>query len=112
MSASYQPLEIVCEAPPYYIVQACWQIGLERPEDVRWLEVTHVLAEDGHHPTGDAGIRWNELLDAPAAKHLVCSCGRRYPYLMRYRFTFNDRATAHYSFGQCARCHTVYWHEG
>ena len=31
---------------------------------------------------------------------------------MRYRFTFNDRATAHYSFGQCARCRTVYWHEG
>jgi hypothetical protein len=105
-------LELECDAPPYYIVQACCHIGMERPEDVRWLETSHVLARQGWHSPRRASKRWNDLMEGDAGDGLMCSCGAQFPELSRYKFTFNDGGTAFYSFGQCPRCQTVYWHRG
>jgi hypothetical protein len=111
MSTKPEPLEVICDAPPYAIVRACWRIGLENPEDVRWLEINHFLEEKGQ-PPARKGFRWNELLLGPVASPLSCSCGRRLPFLNDYQFTFNNNTTAVYSFGQCVRCKTIYWQKG
>lgn len=103
-------LELDCDAPPYYIVQACSHIGLERPEDVRWLESTHVLAGQDVHAARSKSKRSNELIVTGEA--LTCSCGALLPELSRYKFTFNDGGSAFYSFGQCPRCKTIYWYRG
>ena len=105
------PLEVVCDAPSYPIVQACSMIGLERPEDVRWWKVTHFLAAHGYALPDCRGASWTQLLQAPRPKPLTCPCGRELPPLTEYRFTFNDGTHADYSLGQCGRCKTVYWHE-
>ena len=102
--------ELDCDAPPYYIVQACWQIGLDKPEDVRWLEAGHVLAGRGVAAPRSKSRRWNDLLEAGDLAAMHCSCGRPLPTLTRYKFTLNDSDIVFYSFGQCPRCKTVYWH--
>jgi hypothetical protein len=105
-------LEIDCDAPPYYIVQACWQIGVETPEDVRWLEAGHLLAHAGIPGPRGKSRRWNDLLEMGNLSGLHCSCGARLPFLTRYKFTLNDSDLVFYSFGQCGRCKTVYWLHG
>src|SRR5262249_39557023 len=58
----HRQLELDCDAPPYYIVQSCWHIDVERPEDVRWLEIGHLLADRGISAPRSKSRRWNDLL--------------------------------------------------
>jgi hypothetical protein len=43
MSQQLGPLEVICDAPPYPIVQACNAIGIETPEDVRWSRMSRYI---------------------------------------------------------------------
>lgn len=87
-------IDINCDAPPYYIVQACKlpSIGFERPEDVRWLRVAYI-----HF--GMTAVRCPCLALGP----LVALC--------EVCFTLKDQPDVHYLMGQCPRCKTMYWRE-
>jgi hypothetical protein len=109
MAMRPEPLEIVCDAPPYAIVRACRMIDVERPEDVRWCEVTSLLHEHGLAGHLPDGFTWNEYMESLGSPAWECHCGRLLPYLIEYRFTYNTGAEARYSLAQCGRCKTVYW---
>jgi hypothetical protein len=80
-------LEVVCNAPPYPIVQAAVAFGIERPEDCRWEPM--VLNEG-----------------------LSCSCGEPLPLkLPLYRFTYSTGDEVLYAVHQCNCCKRVYWNE-
>src|SRR5439155_10314110 len=108
MSAQGEPLEIICDAPPYVIVSACSYIGVEAPEDVRWEGAVHFLAEHGCLLSEPGAV-----LDAFPGKagHAACCCGGPLPPLLEYRFFLSDGTRADYLLGQCGRCLTVYWHK-
>jgi hypothetical protein len=75
-------LEVVCNAPPYPIVQASVAVGVERPEDSRW-----------EHTTGAS----------------ECSCGEPLPLkLPLYRFTYSSGDEVTYGVHQCC-CKRVFW---
>ncbi len=40
MSSRLGPLEVECDAPPYSVVCACRDLGLQSPEDVRWRRLS------------------------------------------------------------------------
>lgn len=109
MATNWEPVQIVCDAPSYAIVQACSTIGIERPEDVRWWEVGHFLEQHGYRPLPPDG-RWKALGERSTVGLLVCPCGRELPRLVEYRFYFDDDTAADYLLGQCRRCKTIYWH--
>ena len=54
MSSKLGPIEILCEAPPYPIVQACHMIGIKRPEDVRWCRMSQFRAFGGNPHEGQS----------------------------------------------------------
>ena len=104
MSGRLGPIEICCDAPPYAIVQACRRIGLQRPEDVRWLRMSE--------PRSHKGAPWKlQTFLWRTDNRLCCPCGERLPELALVMFTFNTGEEASYFLGQCARCHTVFWDE-
>jgi hypothetical protein len=37
------PIDVDCDAPSYMIVQACRQLVMQSPEDVRWCRMRHFL---------------------------------------------------------------------
>ena len=103
------PIEIVCDAPPYCIVRSCCLIGLHRPEDVAWRQMSHFLNRSGLRGSGPCELGWKNVLVLLATAPIPCSCGAALPLLNRYDFTFADGTIACYWIGQCRRCHAVYW---
>ncbi len=104
MTQKLGPLEVQCEAPPYNIVKGCHLIGIESPEDVRWLRKSLVLTErflDKKRP----------LLDFAdgAIERVPCSCGHPIPMLQAYTFQLLSGEEVEYAVAQCKRCRTVYW---
>jgi len=102
-------MEIVCDAPAYPIVVACKRIGLEKPEDVRWLKMGHFLG--GQHSWRERLRRqpWRALLGLGQFEGAGCTCGARLPLLEKCTFTFNTGQEVSYLIGQCPRCRTVFW---
>ncbi len=98
------PIEITCDAPPYYIVRGCHRVGIEAPEDVRWCRMSHFLN------TSSGGI-WKALLGLHHSGEKTCSCKRNLPLLERCTFTLASGKQVSYYLGQCQGCHTVYWEE-
>jgi hypothetical protein len=113
MSSQLGPLEVICDAPPYPIVQACNAIGVEAPEDVRWSKMSRYL-EQGEDPAERGGDRtvWQKLLHPVQGKEHACNCREKLPKLAKYRFTYSSGDEVTYSVGQCGKCRTVYWEEG
>jgi hypothetical protein len=103
-------MEIVCDAPPYVIVKACKLIGMRSPEDVRWSEITHLLADRAAEQVGGSDLGWDERLKRLAAQPIACRCGKYLPGLMWCAFTFASGSEANYLLGQCPRCRSIYWH--
>jgi len=104
------PLEITCDAPPYLIVQACHQVGIESPQDVRWCRVSHLLGSVG----------WQELLRSASGaivwrirfpQAMKYCCGLVLPDLEKTTFVLSTQREVSYLLGQCPRCHTVFWEE-
>jgi hypothetical protein len=111
MAGQLGPIEINCDAPPYPIVQACHDLGIQTPEDVRWCRLSCFLR-------GSYGRRqilnldaWKAFLGTAAPREAICSCGQKLPPLEKYTFTFLDGDQSHYQIGQCGRCRTVFWDE-
>ena len=98
------PMEVICDAPPYPIVQACNAIGIEGSEDVRWIKMSHYLAE----------FEAAEIAKSLAAcrRKDLCHCREKLPKLAKYRFTYSSGDEVTYSVGQCRKCRTVFWEEG
>lgn len=107
------PLEVICDAPPYPIVQACNAIGVEMPEDVRWARMSHYLEqlEEPSERNVDRSV-WKKILQPVQGKEHVCCCREKLPKLSKYRFTYSSGDEVTYSVGQCLKCRTVYWEEG
>jgi hypothetical protein len=93
------------------VVQVTRQLGLQTPEDVRWLEAGGVLARKGKPGAGLVYQRWNERL-VLADRVETCSCGGSLPFLNGYQFTLGNGKDVFYAFGQCGRCQTIYWTRG
>jgi hypothetical protein len=113
MSNQLGPLEVICDAPPYPIVQACNAIGIEIPEDVRWTRMSHYLdpTDETVERGGDRSV-WQKLLHPVGGREHLCNCAEKLPKLAKYRFTYSSGDEVTYSVGQCPKCHTVYWEEG
>jgi hypothetical protein len=101
MSNQLGPIEVTCDSPPFFIVQACLRIGLKSPADVRWNRLSH---------QADAQGGWRQLLGFPAASTATsCHCGQPLPGLEAYTFTLVTGKEVSYLLGQCGRCRTIYW---
>jgi hypothetical protein len=104
-------LDVECDAPPYVIVRASRQVGLQRPEDVRWTRLSQFPACVGgrqHAPGHCRGDR-SAVQRQPAGKPCVCSRGL--PLLAKCTFTFNTGRVVSYWMGQCQGCRTIFWDE-
>jgi hypothetical protein len=110
MLESLGPIDISCDAPPYYIVQASERIGFYAPGDVRWCRLSHFF---------QAQTGWRELLLYPSMKSFwgvsvpeaTCSCGQKLPELERYTFTLSTGQESSYFLGQCEKCKTMFWED-
>lgn len=110
MSNKLGPLDVICDAPPYCIVRACHLIGLQAPEDVRWLRLSHFLRENAGEEQG--GSFFHKLLGTQGRmKDGSCSCGQALPALEKYVFTLLHHGDLYYLLGQCPRCRTIFWEE-
>jgi hypothetical protein len=101
MFEQYRPLELECDAPCYAVVQACSEIGIQAPEDVRWCRLGNLFGD----PSGWPMIMHRETWGMKPQ----CLCGAPLPEMQRYLFTFNTGKETYYLLGQCGRCRTVYW---
>lgn len=81
MEKSLGALEVICDAPPYPIVEASKRIGYERPADVRWEQV---VAQKVNCCRGTLG-------------------------LATFRFTYDNGAEVMYAMAQCPCCKKVSW---
>lgn len=86
-------LEVVCNAPPWPIVEACEGIAksdgfvlFDNPKDVRWEEVTDRKNFcELHKPNSVLGP------------------------LQAFRFTYSSGDEVTYALAQCPYCKTMYW---
>jgi hypothetical protein len=95
MKKDLKPLEVICSAPPYPIVEAVESIAnpdgtciFQDPKDVRWEELALNKDYDFcklHNP--------QSILNRMAA----------------YRFTYSSGDEVTYEFSQCGYCKTIYW---
>jgi len=109
MSENLGPIDVSCDAPPYFIVQACRQLGMRDPEDVGWHRASHTraAAAGGLRLPGIQALR--KLLDKPVAEH--CPCGGPIPRLDRCTFTLSSGREVNYMIGQCVACQAIFWDE-
>jgi hypothetical protein len=109
MSSPLGPVEICCDAPPYAVVQACRHVGIQSPEDVRWLRMSAFRGRQDRRHQGPSLLFWKVLWDAGKRTDTTCTCGAPLPELRLVVVTFNTGYEASYLLGQCGRCRTVYW---
>jgi hypothetical protein len=109
MDTRLGPIEIVCDAPPSPVVEGCYLIGIQDPEDVRWLRFEHYMNER----YGRRGLfslsRWVKWFRAGEPERPTCTCGSRLPELEKFAFQFSLEEQETYLIGQCSRCRTVFW---
>jgi hypothetical protein len=112
MAQQLGPIDVLCDAPAYSVVQACNMIGVRDPEDVRWVRVSH-LSEELPMSGLSVGRFWKlfQNVVGPARDPSTCTCGQKLPLLEGYAFTFSNGNELRYVLGQCRRCLTVYWEE-
>ncbi len=114
MEENLGPIELSCDAPPYFIVQACRQLGVNDPEDVPWhrlsaLSAAPVSPSKSRLPGLEALKR---VLDLRRSSSHQCACGQPLPRLDGCTFTLSTGRDVHYIIGQCTKCHCVFWEEG
>jgi len=111
MNKQLGPIEVVCDAPPYKIVQACTQLGMKNPEDVRWYQMSHFLKE--RLGWGDAlqFLSWEVAAQVSRLTDRTCSCGHQLPRLEKYTFILATGHQLSYFLGQCERCCTIFWED-
>src|SRR5262249_52153216 len=95
------PIEIICDTPPYPIIQASAARGIEWPEDVGWRRLSHHI---GTPPS------WWSLLKSRSWRTLLgsrqqgeCVCGHPLPSLTRETLAVPVGQDVSYLLGQCER---------
>lgn len=111
MASKLGPIEIDCDAPPYRIVQACRQIGIRSPEDVRWLRMAKFRSGLTDRPQGLYSRVWSIFVGHRPRSEKSCSCGAPLPVLELVSVTSDIADEITYHLGQCDHCHTVFWDE-
>ncbi len=107
MSTPLGSIDICCDAPPYPVVQACRQLGIRSPEDVRWLRMSEFRTRQDRGQHGPPLRFWKMLWNRGGRAAKTCTCGEPLPDLRLV--TLDAGATASYLLGQCGRCRTVFW---
>jgi hypothetical protein len=108
MSEQLGPLEILCEAPPYSVVDDCQWLGFQAPLDVCWREMSHFHREEG----GLLDTFYRMLFFGKRhSKKATCRCGEPLPVLKTYTFWLAADIVVAYRLGQCRRCRTIFWEE-
>lgn len=110
MESNLGPIEFCCDAPPYFIVQACRQLGIHDPEDVGWHRAKSPVPRSpapGLRLPGIEALR--KLLDKPGVEH--CLCGGPAPRLDKCTFTLSSGREVNYLIGQCVACQAIFWDE-
>jgi hypothetical protein len=111
MSSPLGPIEICCDAPPYRIVQACHDVGIRSPEDVRWLRLSEFRRLQDGKPQSSSSPWWKLLWGKARYAGRTCTCGASLPRLRLVVFTLNTGDELAYLLGQCDQCRTVFWDE-
>lgn len=109
MAIQLGPIEIRCDAPPYAIVRACGEVGIQSPEDVAWHRLPNYLSAQKPLPSLFQVETWRIFLGMDADGQPRCRCGEPLPALERYTFLLSNGNQFHYLLGQCSRCRSVYW---
>jgi hypothetical protein len=104
------PLEICCDAPSYWIVRACRDLGIRTPEDVRWLRLSAFKRRaPAPAPGGVAGFVAGLFGRAGAPPGAGCTCGARLPEPSASLIVVDAGEALGFRIGQCPRCRTVFW---
>jgi hypothetical protein len=111
MSKQLGPLEILCDSPPYPIVQACSLLGFVRPEDVRWSRLSQYLVDRAGWREVCRVFPWDVLPVNRFLKDSPCSCGEVMPRMQRCLFSASTGQSFTYLLGQCRRCKSIFWEE-
>ncbi len=111
MSEKLGPLEILCDSPPYPIVQACSLLGFIRPEDVRWSRLSQFLVDHAGWREMCRAFSWDSLPVDRCLKDTACNCGDALPRLQRCLFSSSTGQSYTYLLGQCRRCRTIFWED-
>ena len=108
MAKSLGPVEVCCESPPYRVVQSCRWIGINHPEDVRWLRLSTFRELSPRRNRG--AVTFLRRLFASTETHPdPCTCGKPLPALEDAVVAFDEGEETIYFIGQCSRCQTVFW---
>ena len=97
------PIEMICDAPPYFVVRACHLIGFVAPEDVRWRHL-----DDPEPATGWRRF-WQRWFGGRPRHRVFCFCGAPFPPIDTFTFTFVMNRSFTYHLGQCSACRSVFW---
>jgi hypothetical protein len=109
VSKQLGPIDISCDSPPYWVVQACHDIGVRAPEDVRWLRMSAFRCLRPV-PARTVMDFVTALFRSPAIDPAIsCTCGARLPELNSTLIVVEGGETTAYRLGQCGRCRTVFW---
>lgn len=106
-----ESIELDCDAPPYPIVRACRWLDYRSPEDVRWCHLSHVPKPTRRPRQVFSWQAWKSLFAKGAAPSAACTCGEALPQLEPCTITMRSGQQVRFLFGQCQRCHTMYWRE-
>jgi hypothetical protein len=104
------PLEITCDAPPYWIVETSREIGMQTPEDVRWTRLSNLIKERarGSVPGHVLSLFW----PSSSMGRLTCVCHKELPILEECIFTYPGEGEWTVLLGQCSQCRTIIWESG
>jgi len=109
MSKQLGSIEVLCDAPPYEIVQTCRALGIRTPEDVRWLRLSTFRGRTLRCQSGVVSYLRGLFRTARQNPGSICTCGRAIPPQDIVVITFEAGEQVAYQLVQCARCRTVFW---
>jgi len=109
MFNSLGPIDIECDAPLYFVVEACGKLGFRSPLDVRWCRTSHFLGVRRESGSGFHPLLW--LFGGSQPSKTTCTCGQPLPIMQSYICTFESGKESYYLMGQCRRCRPIFWEE-
>ena len=108
MSKQMGPLEILCDAPPYSVVDDCQWLGFQTPLDVCWRQMSHFLTEEGGLLDN---FCWKLFFGKHRPRKTTCHCGELLPVLKTYTFWLAADNVIAYRLAQCPHCRTMFWED-
>ena len=109
MSKRLGPIAVCCDAPSYSIVRACQRVGIQSPEDVRWLRMSTFRCQQPDRTFRALSSLWEFFLGSRRPVGGAWACGGPLPELERVVVTFDAGEEMVHLLGQCANCRIVFW---